>query len=148
MSYVSGLFAFQSAFESVVIVKQPTCTWFRIAHGAIVTTAAPRARRTRSRSSRRAPPPDEVRGEHEREAEQARVAEDRQPGDGAGGQRQRPGGTGGELSVSSTSAAARSLSRTSRLTWTSCQTRYGMEREDDRARPGRRAGRAHRRPIA
>src|SRR5262249_57659496 len=41
VAYVRGLFAFQSAFVSVVSVKQPTETSFRTAQGRTVRAQAP-----------------------------------------------------------------------------------------------------------
>ena len=46
-------------------------------------------------------------------------------------QRQRPPDLSAATSVASTIAAASSVSRISRLTWTSCQTRYGCSVESD-----------------
>ena len=40
MSYVLRLFAFQSARESVVSVKQPTFAWFRTSQGTSAITHA------------------------------------------------------------------------------------------------------------
>ena len=58
---------------------------------------------------------------------EARVAEHREPGDDAEQQRRASGvGRSATSSVSSTSAAATSWSTISRLTCTSCQTRYGF----------------------
>ena len=79
-----GLFAFHSARASVVIAKQPTCTWLRIdprrdhrpgrdAGGEPTTTARPRG----------CEPPDEERREPERQQDQPRVAEDREAEHGA-----------------------------------------------------------------
>ena len=53
--YVASLFAFQSAFVSVVSVKQPTETSLRIAHGRTAIAQAPTARLGTTQSRRSQP---------------------------------------------------------------------------------------------